>query len=81
MTVRETTLGANQWLEEGERLQYSTRENLAELVHPGWTDGTNAFNFEDEIQVRTGSGNTATFSVTLNPMQIRTFIVSIQMKT
>jgi lysosomal alpha-mannosidase len=58
-TVQETTLGANQWLEQNNRLQFSTKKNekRATLVQA----------LDD-------------YQITLNPMQIRTFVIEFKKK-
>nr|XP_033326410.1 lysosomal alpha-mannosidase isoform X1 [Megalopta genalis] len=58
LTVRETTLGANKWLQEVNRMQWKADSN--EIVEQ----------FEELPY------NITQYNVTLNPMEIRTYIIS-----
>lgn len=61
-SVRETTLGANQWLSKSKRLQWKAESNdIVRDVRTVWRR-----NYAEEI-----------FSVDLSPMQIRTFILQV----
>ncbi|XP_051165376.1 lysosomal alpha-mannosidase [Leptopilina boulardi] len=65
-SVRETTLGGNQWLEENNRLKWTSEEN--EIFKTN--DSSVPLNLE----------NASAISVELKPMQIRTFIVKIALR-
>lgn len=62
-SVRETTLGGNQWLEENNRLKWNTEEN--DIFKTNYSS------------VPLYSENEDAISVELKPMQIRTFIVKL----
>jgi hypothetical protein len=68
-SARETTLGGNQWLEEMERLRWTSETNEVSREVDEETDS-----------VRTGSiGNGEAINVLLRPMEIRTFVVSVSL--
>lgn len=77
MNIKETTLGANQWLEDNQRLQYKTGKNMDSLMQPDATpddpdDGPKEFIAKaDDLD---------DFVVALRPMQIRTFVVNMRLK-
>lgn len=59
ISLRETTLAADRWIEEVERLQWMTKNN-------------NENGYVHRIPVG------ANFTVTLSPMEIRTFVATIE---
>ncbi|XP_048525102.1 lysosomal alpha-mannosidase, partial [Dendroctonus ponderosae] len=61
-SLRETTLGGNQWLEDNERMIFKSLYQ---------SDGLNSRPVAEEL---------GEFAVTLNPMEIRTFIIQIEPK-
>ncbi|KAH1004273.1 hypothetical protein HUJ04_004052 [Dendroctonus ponderosae] len=61
-SLRETTLGGNQWLEDNERMIFKSLYQ---------SDGLNYRPVAEEL---------GEFAVTLNPMEIRTFIIQIEPK-
>ncbi|XP_044750282.1 lysosomal alpha-mannosidase isoform X3 [Coccinella septempunctata] len=63
ISIKETTLGANQWLSDNSRLHFATDDETPER-NPRYI----VVNAEDD------------FIITLNPMQIRTFVVDINRK-
>ncbi|XP_011309552.1 lysosomal alpha-mannosidase-like [Fopius arisanus] len=64
--VRETTLGANQWIEDMRRLKWVIQSNEV----------------PDQLQESvTLPVNNGTIAILLNPMEIRTFIISIEQKS
>lgn len=63
-SVKETTLGANQWLSENNRLHFPTVDDTIER-NPRYI----IVEADDD------------FLITLNPMQIRTFIVDVARKS
>ncbi|XP_055295904.1 lysosomal alpha-mannosidase-like [Sitodiplosis mosellana] len=66
-SIRETTLAANQWLEESKRLSFSTE-----------TSDANKINTEREIDAKPNDDD---FEISLKPMEIRTFIVEFEWRT
>ncbi|KAK0079162.1 hypothetical protein PV326_008900 [Microctonus aethiopoides] len=68
VSLRETTLGANQWIESMSRLEWHSRDN---------NDENNEVNNQTE-QVKI-EGNT--INVLLKPMEIRTFVLTISKRT
>lgn len=61
ITVRETTLGGNQWIEELTRLKWQTESN----------DIDDESNLREILKIEDGVIN-----VLLKPMEIRTFIIT-----
>ncbi|GLV46666.1 Lysosomal alpha-mannosidase II [Carabus blaptoides fortunei] len=97
-SVRETTLGGNQWIEQNQRLKWNAGEKLEHLVHQPdyykteednivWlrnhpndtneipTDNLTIGNIDNAILKDLDQYNT--FEFTLEPMQIRTFVIDI----
>ncbi|EEZ99703.1 Alpha-mannosidase 2-like Protein [Tribolium castaneum] len=60
-SIRETTLGANQWLEKNERLEFEAKD----LFRKNEKRATLIRALDD-------------YQITLNPMQIRTFVIEIE---
>lgn len=81
--MRETTLGANQWLNEVERLQFETKEEAASNEISDSTEFEESNETEDTI-VPEAEGETyyehTDFKITLKPMEIRTFVVKLKWK-
>jgi len=73
--ARETTLSANKWKDESQRLQWKTEDQSSRPVNPKFRNGAKNSFGEHFEQTEAITGN---FSVTLKPMQIRTFIVSVK---
>lgn len=65
-SARETTLGGNQWLSESQRFEWASESNDIDST------------FEDEELPLSSENNEDELSITLVPMQIRTFIIDIQ---
>lgn len=70
-SVRETTLSANQWLNEVNRLQFKAKEIDSNEI-PLSTETLEAKDFESE---RHDFVNT---KITLNHMEIRTFVIKLK---
>ncbi|KAK0161282.1 hypothetical protein PV327_009769 [Microctonus hyperodae] len=66
VSLRETTLGANQWIESMARLEWHIRDNEDNEVN----------NQTDQVKIQ---GNT--INVLLKPMEIRTFVLTISKRT
>jgi len=66
VSARETTLGGNQWLSESHRFEWESESNDID------------FTFEDEDLPLSSENDEDALSITLVPMQIRTFIIDIQ---
>ncbi|XP_017769969.1 PREDICTED: lysosomal alpha-mannosidase-like [Nicrophorus vespilloides] len=64
-SIRETTLGANQWLDDNEKLEWDLHE---------YSDGRASVNYIEESRVGSSLDD---FVVTLTPMKIRTFIIYV----
>lgn len=101
VSIRETTLAANQWADH-ERLQFNAKINDSNDVRNYLQSTTNDRNTSDESlsmkpvisarqyfddnkyggQKRTRKSETdgENMSITMNPMQIRTFVVDIESK-
>lgn len=92
-SMRETTLGANQWLSEVERLQFKAKteadsdENSSTTEIPWSTEipsSTEFSNEPNEVEDETSPEyedkemNNTNFEITLNPMEIRTFVVKLK---
>lgn len=100
-SIRETTLGANQWLSENDKLTFnvdSTLEDVAKNQTLGeeaqetlWENGWKTWidnqcetnDIDNPLEKMHGDQQSGTnimdeFQVTLEPMQIRTFIVEIK---
>lgn len=96
-SARETTLGANQWIEQNHRLNWNTGDKLEHLVnHPDyyktkednivWLKNhpldTNEIPTEKPVvnvdnAILKDLEQYNTFEFTLEPMQIRTFVIDI----
>ncbi|KAJ8919646.1 hypothetical protein NQ315_006173, partial [Exocentrus adspersus] len=86
-SLRETTLGANQWLSDNNKLEFEVAASLEALVDVDqriddsklrgkWNDNGNGSNVKRAVlQVPQDLDD---FTITLQPMQIRTFVVEIQ---
>lgn len=72
-SLRETTLSANQWLNEANRLQFK-----AETV----ADESNVIPVSEEYsesnELEEENDDYTNFKITLNPMEIRTFVVKLK---
>lgn len=97
LSYRETTLGANQWLEENHRLSFNESKTAEDLVHrhendPLWTEGVkrwlrdqtdgngvNDHNRESYRRHQKKFASPGDFMITLNPMEIRTFVIDVKM--
>ncbi|GFG40564.1 hypothetical protein Cfor_04486 [Coptotermes formosanus] len=66
VSARETTLGGNQWLSESHRFEWKSESNDIDST------------LEDEDMPLPSSKDEDALSITLVPMQIRTFIIDIQ---
>lgn len=66
-SVEETTLGANQLLKDMKRLKWKVESNS---VHHEMED--------DDLQLSSESQSPRPTLITLNPMEIRTFIVEVK---
>lgn len=66
MSARETTLGGNQWLSESHRFEWKSESNDIDST------------FEDEELPLSSENDKDALSIVLVPMQIRTFIIDIQ---
>ncbi|CAH0546840.1 unnamed protein product [Brassicogethes aeneus] len=86
-TIKETTLGGNQWIEENERLVFDTSDSIESLIDKSFlskeqlesrikyeeSDSETINNVKREVK----QDNLADLKITLHPMQIRTFIIEI----
>jgi hypothetical protein len=67
LMARETTLGGNQWLSESHRLEWLSESNYIDSP------------LEDDVYLSLSTKEDGdTLDITLVPMQIRTFIIDIQ---
>jgi len=66
VSARETTLGGNQWLSESHRFEWESESNDIDST---WDD--------EELPLPSENDEDA-LSITLVPMQIRTFVIDIQ---
>ena len=73
ISLRETTLGGNQWLNESHRFYWKTESN---------EEDPNSENEEKKEQITSDYSSQIdkddSFLVTLNPMKIRTFIIEVE---
>lgn len=67
ISIRETTLAANQWLDESKRLLFNTDNNDTNKIN---TDSKNDSQPNDDR-----------FEISLKPMEIRTFIAEFKWRT
>lgn len=75
-SMRETTLGANQWLNEVDRLQFEAK---TEATSNEVSDSTEYELNEIDDQLDSEAEDDSTdFKVTLKPMEIRTFVVKLK---
>lgn len=93
-SIQETTLGANQWLKDNERLQFGTTGTLEEVVmdkyssfnesemknRRSWMDSLNDLNSQKKraVLIDVLEDDVNDLVITLNPMQIRTFVIEIK---
>jgi hypothetical protein len=66
VSARETTLGGNQWLSESHRFEWKSESNDIDST------------LEDEELPLSSENDKDALSIALVPMQIRTFIIDIQ---
>lgn len=71
-SMRETTLSANQWLNEVNRLQFKAK-TVADLNEIPLSD-----EFSESNDLEDEKDDYANFKITLNPMEIRTFVVKLK---
>ncbi|PSN50451.1 Lysosomal alpha-mannosidase [Blattella germanica] len=69
VSARETTLGANQWLNETQRLKWTTESNEID------SDFTSE---EKENHFSSSAEEADPLTITLSPMQIRTFVIQVK---
>lgn len=76
VSIKETTLSANQWLDKAvERLQFKSKnEDLNENPINEVLYSNNFDKYADEPK----TNNRNDFTITLKPMEIRTFIIEIE---
>lgn len=94
ISIRETTLGGNQWLEENIRMQFQEGIHLEDLISNygscddtqsnmcKWRNGqVNYDGIDGKLHLKRRSRITNDdFKIILNPMQIRTFVIDIKKK-
>ncbi|XP_025835230.1 lysosomal alpha-mannosidase-like [Agrilus planipennis] len=91
ISIRETTLGANQGLDEHERLYFKPdKETVEEKVHGGshdpewkiWKKKSKVYSYtvKEEEDEEYSIERLEELKIQLKPMQIRTFIIDIQIK-
>ncbi|XP_049857125.1 lysosomal alpha-mannosidase-like isoform X1 [Schistocerca gregaria] len=66
-SARETTLGANQWLSDSKRLKWRVESN--DIHRDTYSRHSSSYYYDDDD-----------LTITLNPMQIRTFIIEVKEK-
>lgn len=81
--IHETTLAANQWLDEAKRLNFTSKiDNLNEIPTSMDVQTTET---PDQVKLldqhKAARDNANDFTITLNPMEIRTFIVELARKS
>ncbi|KAJ8964251.1 hypothetical protein NQ314_005027 [Rhamnusium bicolor] len=91
-SLRETTLGANQWLSENHRLQFETAGNLEDLLNGNYqildedeeesrnklnSEQSDSRNYVKRETLVEVPDSTDNFEITFQPMQIRTFVIEI----
>ncbi|XP_026462046.1 lysosomal alpha-mannosidase-like isoform X2 [Ctenocephalides felis] len=69
-SLRETTLGGNQWLSEAERFKWKTNDKRARR-HGEYSNDAKTYKMEKHFVPLAGT------EVTLRPMEIRTFVLEI----
>lgn len=92
-SIRETTLGANQWLSDNQRMDWKLGRPLEEFKNDifesayHWHLQTNNIPREGDFleyihekQDKRSVENLETTAITLQPMQIRTFVIEISKK-
>lgn len=77
ISIRETTLSANQWLEKVERLEFTAETDNKSNISAS-QDKLNEENPKMESNLYNLSKES--FQIILNPMEIRTFIVEMKWK-
>lgn len=89
LSIKETTLGANQWLSENERLKFDIAASLEALVHldqsvddselrKKWNRTTFINNNAKREVVIEVPVDVEDFTINLTPMQIRTFVIEVK---
>lgn len=78
-SIRETTLSANQWKDEANRLLFTTKTTNSNEINTTTED----FALDEPNENRTKrdqslTDDTEDFTILLNPMEIRTFIVELK---
>lgn len=79
ISIRETTLAANQWLENAERLKFTAEANNQNATYEA--ENPDEDNQETpKADSKSNGSPSENYTITLNPMEIRTFIVEMKWK-
>lgn len=85
-SLRETTLGANKWLNEIEPLSFTKGDNLEYFVDDGdcdmqkWLEWKAYHNDLHRSRVPKETKSEDQYKILLNPMQIRSFVIDVKKK-
>lgn len=75
-SIRETTLSANQWLDEAERLNFTSKTYPEQKKYVPETNLETSINSSNKNQFDLYRSDNNT--ITMNPMEIRTFIIELE---
>ncbi|XP_030753916.1 lysosomal alpha-mannosidase-like [Sitophilus oryzae] len=86
LSLEETTLGANQWLRDSNRLKFKTNSTLEQLVYEDYNTNIEYANVVKNAWMERSKitpqsilqDNLDDLQITLNPSDIRTFIIGIR---
>lgn len=83
VSIRETTLSANQWLDRAERLQFTVETDNKSTISAS-EDKLTSSDKDEANRLKVDSNSdilpNENFQITLNPMEIRTFAVEMKWK-
>lgn len=79
-SIRETNLAGNQWLSDVKRFKFRAAEGIDKSVGGGDEEGSGDGYYHTEELPSAGDpiNDSERFSITLKPMQIRTFVISVR---
>lgn len=79
-SIRETTLAANQWFEKAKRLMFTAETNNQSATFEAEYPDGESDQGTPTVDSKSAAAPSDKFTITLNPMEIRTFIVEMKWK-
>lgn len=79
-SIRETTLSANQWIEKAQRLQFTAETMRINKNNSKFEDLLKSKTVAHDEEMSKIDSKPQNFEITLEPMEIRTFVVEMKWK-